>query len=369
MNDDSKIATTISEFLEQTGARISFFDMGRRVIEIPRDDILAFEQAHLSYPQPFQQSAWLGILFYYENETNNNETHNIWFLKFPLDERGLLQQAARDDFLRQTFKMLGESLTQPISNQTSNNDSDDNPHGFTPREDRMASFHAKIAKQLGLTPSQHYKHATEYFSGKLSADDYSTDKNGFDQWNFVGLQGIADVASRLDEDTNEANVILAIPQLPATPFAALCGCLENENISTELSKALANRIEKALIEDDATIVAAGLRGLSYSQDNNIVAQVLQSTLSKPTGKHVEVLAAIAGRAWQFLDEAATCQLFLESLSRCEVGQGAFDGILSDLLFMPTLRDKLLDSLRNPDRSEHLASAIGSFFRSVQTPKN
>jgi hypothetical protein len=361
MNETTTSPLTISEFLEQTGAQAHFFDMGRRVVEIPSADMLAFERAEIPYPQPFLRSAWLGILFHYEND---KDTHHIWFLKFPLDEQGLLQQAARDDFLRHTFEKLGESLSKPAEKQTPQDVPEyipeDNPHGFTPREDRMASFHAKVAKQLGQAPSQYYQHAIDYFTG----DALSSEKS-FDQWNFVGLQGIADVAARLDENKLAATLAAAIPQLPTTPFAALCSCLENENIDAALTGVIAARVEKALTEDDAITVAAGLRGLSHSQDQAIVTQALQSTLAKPAGHDVEVLAAIAGRAWDALENASIRRMFLENLAQCEAGQRAFDHILSDLLFVPGLRQKLLQDLRSPDRSEQLTSAIGAFFQSVQ----
>lgn len=360
MNDAPTPPLTISEFLEQTGAQAHFFDMGRRVVEIPGADMLAFERAEIPYPQPFLRSAWLGILFHYEKD---EDTHQIWFLKFPLDEQGLLQQAARDDFLRRTFEKLGETLSASEDKQNNpdfpgdipDGISDDNPHGFTPREDRMASFHAKIARQLGQAPSQYFQHAADYFTGET----------GFEQWNFVGLQGIADVAARLDENELATTLIAAIPQLPTTPFTALCSCLENENLDTALTRVIAVRVEKALAADNALTVVAGLRGLSYSQDQATVTQTLQSTLDKPAGRDVEVLAAIAGRAWEHLENTSIRRMFLENLAQCEAGQRAFDHILSDLLFMPGLRQKLLEDLRSPDCSEQLTSAIGAFFQSVQ----
>lgn len=377
MTDTNNIPQTICEFLTQTGAQVHFYDMGRRVVEISNDDMLAIEHQQMPYPQPFLRSAWLGVLFYYDDPDADTETnnHQIWFLKFPLDEKGLLNQDARNDFLRRIIETLAEQTLakhnaetgeeRKFSQQNAAPDMpEDNPHGFTPREDRMASFHAKIAKKLGQSPSQYYPHAADYFTGSA----------GFEQWNFVGLQGIADVAARLDEDNNLATLIKAIPQLPITPFAALCSCLENETIAPDLSAALGARLEHDLHEADtntaANSVAAAIRGLSHGSDQQALIKTLRATLNTDTGHNVEVLATIAGRAWQCLEDAEIRRAFLQSLARCEAGQGAFDNIMADLMFIPGLRKALLDELRNlrddAECTTQQASVIDSFFQSLQT---
>lgn len=374
---------TICEFLTQTGAKVHFYDMGRRVVEISNDDMLAIEQQQLPYPQPFLRSASIGVLFHYEDTDGQPETdsHQIWFLKFPLDEKGLLSQDARNDFLRRIIETLAERTLAKhnAENGEAENENkpapdmpEDNPHGFTPREDRMASFHAKVAKKLGQPPSQYYAHAADYFTGG----------NGFEQWNFVGLQGIADVAARLDEDDNLSTLIKAIPKLPITPFAALCSCLENETIPPELSTALCKRLEHDLQEDDENVransVAAGIRGLSHGSDQQTLITALQSTLSTDTdnsignsvSNNVEVLATIAGRAWQSLEQTETCRVFLLCLASCDAGQGAFNNIMFDLMFMPGLRKPLLNNLRDLRESDDCSTMqnniIDSFFQTLKT---
>jgi hypothetical protein len=247
---------TICDFLEQGGAQVSFFDMGRRVVEIPLDVMRSFESAETPYPQPFLQHAWLGIVFQYPNsiadsQATSTNPHNIWFVKLPLDEQGLLQQAARDDFLRHILKSLDETLKNSNDKTLQQQTVDDNPHGFTPREDRMAVFHAKISKQSEDPPSQFYTHARDYFAGTA----------GFEQWNFVGLQGIADVVARLGDKNNMQILVEAIPQIPATPFSALCGCLESVEINAAITQEIAARITKEIENNDVVLVATGIRGL------------------------------------------------------------------------------------------------------------
>jgi hypothetical protein len=377
MTNSNTLPQTICEFLAQTGAQVQFYDMGRRVVEISNDDMLAIEQQQIPYPQPFLRCAWLGVLFHYDDADGQPEadSQQIWFLKFPLDEKGLLNQDARNDFLRRIIETLAEQTLAKLNAENGEADNpsqqnaapdmpEDNPHGFTPREDRMASFHAKIARKLGQPPSHFYAHAADYFTG---------DK-GFEQWNFVGLQGIADVATRLDENDNLATLIKAIPQLPLTPFAALCSCLENESIEPQLSAALAARLEHDLQDTDAATaannVAAAIRGLSHGRDQQALSNALRSTLATDTGHHVEVLATIAGRAWQCLEHPEIRRAFLLSLARCEVGQGAFDNIMADLMFIPGLRKPLLDelrSLREGDAcSTQQANVIDCFFQALQS---
>ncbi len=351
---------TICEFLAQTGARARYFDMGRRVAEISSDEMLAFEHAEGPYHQPFLRAAWLGILFHYpEHDPDGgpgaSEQH-IWFLKLPLDERGFLQQAARDGFLHQVIE------TASLKKQDALDDGhiDDNPLGFAPREDRMAVFHAKVAWATGQPASQFYAHAHDYFSGSV----------GFEQWNFVGLQGIADMVARVAEGDNLPHLVAAIPQLPATPFAALCSCLENDALDPALCTALATRTRAALAEGDAVAVAAGVRGLAHRDNHGHARDTIMTVLAQPAaGRDVEVLAAIAGRAWELLEDDALRRMFLENLAACPAGQQAFDGIMADLMFMPRLREPLLADMRRPERSEQLGRAIGAFFQSVQQPSH
>ena len=367
MTKSNSFPQTLSEFLQQTGAQMQFYDMGRRLVEIPGADMLAIERQQQAYPQPFLRSAALAVLFSYPDNNAASNDQQIWFLKFPLDEQGLLQQAARDDFLRRMMERLAEQALakhDPESTQNPPDIPEDNPHGFTPREDRMACFHARVAKQLGRPASQFYAHAADYFTGS----------NGFEQWNFVGLQGIADVATRLDENDNLATLIKAIPHLPITPFAALCSCLENETIDPALSAALSARISTALQETDTNIaantIAAAIRGLSYGNDQQALIAALHSVLDSNSGRNVEVLATIAGRAWQCLEQTDTRRNFLYNLALCDAGQKAFDNIMADLMFMPGLRQPLLDELRDLREADNCTQSqvdrINHFFQSLQT---
>lgn len=339
----------ITDFLDQAGTQFKVFDMGRRIIEINRDDFLAFEQGEVAYPLPLQQQAWLGFVVWNEQETedNNNELI-IWFLRFPLDAAGKLTQGIRDDFILRLINKHKPTEEGAVDDET-------NPYGFKPKQEHMASFHAKAAKLLGQPASSFYEHARDYFSGKP----------GFDQWAFVGFQGIADVAARLDQDNNAEALASAIDQLPSQPFEALAQCLEHEAIDSHISLAICKQLqtELAKAEPNANFASLCLRALSFSTDPQPLTDAIQQVLATDTGKNPEVLASISGRCWSALQNENTIALFLEALARCEEGQEFFNLVIVDLINIPGMQDYIHQAVRSTDRSDVLSVAIGELFKS------
>ncbi|MES9871345.1 MAG: DUF3549 family protein [Sedimenticola sp.] len=353
MSDTNPIST-ITEFLETTGARLRLFDMGRRITRISRDQFLKFEKTELPYPYPMQQQAWFALLF--QDEERKIEPF-IWFLRFPLDEQGKLLQAARDDFMHRLVERVGENLQAAESGEQLDAVLKDNPYTFKPRDDRMAVFHAKATRLLKQPHSQYFDHAREYFSGDL----------GWDQWSFVGYQGIAEMASLQDEDEFGQILASAIPQLPERPLEALCHCLENEPLTLAITRAVLERMKQLLCEPepDLMLVAAGIRAVSCSTSQNLKRELIEAVLAHPCASRIEPLAAISGRAWEILQDETVRRNYLERLAENSEGQEFFNQCLSDLLFLPGMRAPLLGALRDPERSERLSQAIGALFQRIQ----
>ena len=331
---------TLSEFLENTGAKLRFYDLGRRVSRIARDDFLAFERTEQAYPYPMQQKAWFAVV---QQRAQDLATPVIWFLRFDLDEQAKLVQATRDYFIHRFVELANdkpdaENLGKAL---------DDNPYVFKPRDDKMANFHAMLNCDLGQPPSQYYAHAQQYFAGDL----------GWEQWNFLGYQGIADLAARLDQDDNAGQLASAVPQLPDEPLAALGQCLENHALPQALADALLARLQ-ALLTDKASaaMIAALLRALALAPDQSR-KQAIELALNADCAGDPEVLAAIGGRAWESLQDEATARLYLETLADESVAQEIFNHCMADLLRIPGLQQPLLGVLRAPDRSEALARAF------------
>jgi hypothetical protein len=316
---------TLYELLERSGAQVRAYDIGRRIGPLEREAFLAFEQATAPYPRPMQRKAWIALV---QDSAATGDEPVIWFLRLGLDEQGLLIQAERDYLLHR----LLESVQARHRGGDPQTFLQDNPCAFTPREDRMALFHAVLSADLGLPPSRFYAHALDYFRGKP----------GWDQWGFVGYQGIADLACRHDD----APLTGAIGHLPREPLVALCHCLESRLPSPALIDALIDRLHNTLANapDDGPLLAAIVRGLSARADS-------------PQGQDIEVLAAIAGRAWDGLADADLLQAYLLRLADSDHGQPVFEHCITDLLALPGVAPGLRRALRSPSQSPSIRRAF------------
>ena len=328
----------IHDYLKQNGSGFQVFDLGRRIQTVADTVFADFESAKIPWPWPLQQQAWLGMML----AQANNADMVIWFVRLPLDSRGYLEPKIHQDFLQRL-------------QQTQKNSNDNNPYGFKPKPEQMAVFHAKAAAQFNIPASRFYAHARDYFAGVP----------GYDQWAFVGFQGIADIAARLQQDDNEALLTSALPNLPAQAFEALCQCLEHEAVGDTLAVALIQKLEQLLAhnETDANIISYCLRALSGSSH---ATQAVQTVMSHQSANHADVLAAIAGRCWTTLSNEKLMLLYLENLAQCTEGQDFFTAIIVDLINIPGMQQPIHQSMRNPNRSKLLAKSIGGMFKQSST---
>lgn len=341
--------SSISAFLERGGAEYRWFEMGRRVMPIDASVIRDVEEGGAAYPYPLLRQAWLALLFW---RAGSPDKQQVWFLKLPLDEQGKLDLTARDGFLT----LLLEELAKHEKAKEEGNESQEeepaapNPYVFQPSEDRRAMFHAWANKTLERDPSSHYEFAREYFTGELEQD----------QWRFVGYQGVADLAVRLDQ-VDQDKMAAFIPGMPAEPYGALCACLENASLDGALAQAIANR-SAATTDVDERVAAA--RALSQCADEDLRIQALKAMLEGESAKRAEVLAAICNRAWTALQDESLRMAYLEALASNNLGQDLFNEVMLDLMYLPGMRGPMLESLRNPQRSATLSEAIGNWFKQI-----
>jgi hypothetical protein len=347
---------TLTEFLETGGLQLDYYDMGRRVTLISRDDFYRFELTETPYPAPLQQQAWFAMIL--SDPQQNGLDPMIWFVRFPLDEQAKLLQAARDDFLHRLMENLGQSAAG--KQQELQAAIQDNPYLFQPKEERLAIFHARFTASLNKPVSRYFEHARAYFNGEL----------GWEQWSFVGYQGIADIAARIDSDIDGVQLAKTIADLPDAPLEALCHCLENITISKPITLALIKRAREAMkqSEQNLRIISSVIRGISQTTATDHRNELISRVLEQPTSANSELLVSISGRAWECLSEPQICDNYLERLANNEVGQELFNGIVSDLLYMPASRSWLQSSLRRPQRSKQLNSAISNFFDALLKPE-
>lgn len=342
---------SISDFLVMSGFQYRIFDMGRKIQRISNQTFAGIEAQQTQYPYPFQQKAWLAFLFWDEKK---KQEPVIWFLSFPIDEMGLLKLESRDAFVRDLLENIGENMQAHLQGGAGQDSLKESPFSFKPREDRLAIFHALATVELNQAPSQHYEHTQQYLRGEV----------GFDQWQFLGLQGVADVIARLKQDNNAESLAEALPELPDAPLDIFMQCLEHRRFSGRLSAAVSKRLEQEMEREEvqAPLLASLIRALSSSDAQVERVRLLSELLRTELADNIDVLAAISGRCWADFNDEAFLHQFLEAASSQE--QNIFNIILVDLMTLPEMRSKVLMGLRNPERSTALSKRIGGFMGGV-----
>lgn len=332
---------TLSQLIEQSGAQYRIFDMGRSIRKIDRKTFEKFEAAEQPYPYPFQGHAWFALLFW---SPDKKEEHQIWFIKFPLDEQGLLKQACRDDFIKRTI----DEIAQRKDGESAEAAESDNPWGFKPHQDKMAAIHAISSVVMGLGASSFYEPARAYLQSP-GAD-----------WQSLGVQGIADFCARLDEDDNESILINALPELTPPLLAHILPQLENVETSYRLADAV---VQTCQDQQDPNLLSAAIRALSQSQGSQLKAFV-ENCLQSPYQANVEILVAISGRAWDVLKDEQLALTYLEKLARNDAGQQGFNHIIKDILYLPDVGPVVRNAFKSEQRTDLLISTLGAFLKNV-----
>lgn len=339
---------TLTQLLNNSNCDYQIFDLGRRIKTIDKLQFIDIEKGQCPYPFPMQRKAHLAIAYW-----NEQKQPWIWFLKFELDERGLLKQADIGNFIKYVVEAMGTRLSDDMSEKQQQKLSN-NPYTFKPSEDKMAVFHSQVRAHLDLPTSQYYEHAQHYFSGGL----------GWDNWQTVGLQGITDIAARLEREQNTVTLRKALKHLPNEPLYALLGALEHVELQERLAQRIAEKAQQEIdsSEPDLFLLAALIRALAGAP-NKTALPVLEAILKSPRFSHQEVLIGVAGRAWHLLASKDIAEQFLLRLAQTG-NQALFNQLFADLVMLPELRMVLLPLLHsNP--SEELAHALLSLQQATK----
>ncbi|MEX3073813.1 DUF3549 family protein [Vibrio alginolyticus] len=333
---------TLTQLLKNSNCDYQIFDLGRRIRTIESQIFADVEKGQCPYPFPMQRKAHLAIAYW-----NEQRQPWIWFLKFELDERGLLKQSDIGNFIKYVVEAMGTRLSEEMSEEQQQKLSN-NPYTFKPTEDKMAVFHSQIRSDLDLPTSQYYEHAQHYFSGGL----------GWENWQTVGLQGITDMAARQSKEQNAVALRKALHHLPNEPLYALLGALEHVELNTKLAERIEEKAQKEIEsnEPDLFLLSALTRALAGAP-TEIALPVLKAILQSPRLSHQEVLIGIAGRTWHLLADAKVAEQFLLRLAQTG-NQTLFNQLFADLVMLPELRMVLLPLLHSSP-SEELARALVS----------
>lgn len=351
-NEQPKNIETISQLLKLSGSQYRIYDMGRLITKVPKDLFEKVELNQVPYPTPSQGHAFIAIAFWQKQSAQPY----LWLLKLPLDERGLLNQGARNHFIAIIVEALGADLTQETTKKQEDLLSS-NPYLFTPAQYKLASLNSKIKVDLKQIASEYLSPFLSYISGDL----------GWDNWQAVGVQGITDFVARIKHDNHISLLINALPHLPEEVLLPLCGALENESFDVELIDAIIALLTTQLTElrntqDDSKIVQLAqhlLRALAgniqHVHVSDFISLLLQQKQVSP-----DLLITISGRCWSVLATDTTLITYFEHLASSD-DMPLFRSIFKDLVAIPAIRPVVFQCMRSPNRSPALAQAIGQLF--------
>ncbi|PAY01525.1 hypothetical protein CKO50_09325 [Pseudoalteromonas sp. HM-SA03] len=336
--------STLGELLTNAGTQWRVYDMGRRITKIDKKQFAQIESAQVPYPYPLGGHAIMAIQFW-DNEATADPY--VWFLKFPLDEQSKLIIASRDHFASMVLEALGTQLT----GEAAQGKLDNNPYVFTPNANKLAAFNALLKRELNRPASQYYEHAELYFSREL----------GFERWQEIALQGIADFALRLDHGHNASNLQQAWSFLPAEVKTPLAAMLEHVTVSTSQTEDFLAALNRACQQQNKDAVVTNLRAMSGSHALGLIAHAVDAILASELGADADCLLTIAGRAWETLTDQQRLFIYMEKAAENNQIDGLFGSIFADLVAIPMLRPHVLGIIRAENRSETLSRAIGRLF--------
>ena len=349
---------TISQLLQSSNSQFRFYDIGRKIEKISKEQFEKIELNQIPYPSPSQGHACIAIAFWQKKSPQPY----LWLLKLPLDERGLLNQGARNHFIAIIIEALGSDLMQD-ANEQQEELLKNNPYLFTPAQYKLAALNSKIKFELKQAPSEYLSPFLIYLSGT----------SGWDNWQVVGVQGITDFAVRIKEKTNnkESNsqkLINALPHIPTEVLFPLCSALENEEFSVELIDALLELLQKNMElakgnqKQKETLVQTQqhlLRSLA-SNCHHVHVEKFVNMLLEQKNVAPELLITLSGRCWIALANTKQLMAYFEHLIACE-DQALFNSIFKDIVARPTMRPIVFQCMRAPERSSELSQAIGLLF--------
>lgn len=343
----------ISQLLHTSNSQFRIYDIGRKIEKISKEHFEKIELNQMPYPTPSQGHACIAIVFWQKKSPQPF----LWLLKLPLDERGLLNQGARNHFIAIIVEALGEDLTQSVDKEQEEL-LKNNPYLYTPAQYKLAALNSKIKWELKQAPS-------EYLSPFVS---YLTGNNGWDNWQAVGVQGITDFAVRIREETlkekNSEVLINALPHLSSEVLLPLCGALENETFSVDLINALLNLFKEKIRSSAKTshniqLQQHLLRSLASNCQHVHVEKLVAELLHQ---QHLtsELLITLSSRCWLALANREQLMAFFEHLVLAD-DQPLFNSIFKDLVSIPVIRPIVFECMRAPERSAALSKAIGQLF--------
>jgi len=332
---------TITDLLQLSGSQYRVFDLGRKITKISKEQFNKVEHNQVPYPYPAQGFAWLALAFW---QKQGSEPY-LWFLKLPLDERGLLNQGARNHFIAIIVEALGSDLSvDPTEKQEELLKS--NPYHFTPAGYKLSSLNSVVKAELKQAASIHFESVQQYIAGQTQ----------WNNWHELGLQGIYDYAARINQQAHSTELANALTHIPEQVLFPLCIALENQELPLELVNSL---IEAASSVKDTDMQLHLARALSSSLTYPQVVEFFNQCLCAKEISE-EWLITLSGRCWLLFEDQQLLSLYLEKLAQLENTE-LFPAIFKDLVAIPSIKPNIFICMRSEHRSPALAKAIGTLF--------
>jgi len=340
---------TLSELLKLSGSQYRLYDIGRLVSKLPKEQFEKVELNQLPYPTPTQGHACIAIAFWQKKSSQPY----LWLLKLPLDERGLLNQGARNHFIAIIVEALGADLTQETTKKQEEL-LKSNPYLFTPAQYKLASLNSKIKVDLKQPASEYFSPFKQYLIDNISNNSH------WSNWQEVGVQGITDFIARIKQDNNDELLVKALPHLPIEVLSPICSALENEQFSIALINVLIDEFKKALTCKESSAKAPQLlRALAANSHHVYVKETVSQLLSQPEVS-TDLLITLSSRCWLALADEQILNGYFEHLLKSNESE-MFPGIFKDLVSLPAVRAIAFQCIRSEHRSPELAQAVGQLF--------
>ncbi|TPE51319.1 DUF3549 family protein [Maribrevibacterium harenarium] len=345
-----KSIESLGDLFAAVDCHATFYDVGRHIQRLTPQQVIQFDRKQTPYPTPFRQHAWLACVL--SKVQAQGKEYVVWFIRLPVDEQACLNLGARDHFI----KTIVDKIMHKGEEAGLQEALEDNPYAFQPDQERLASFHAKLGRDLKTQPSSYFAPVCDYIAGLPSTTD---------GWDELGLQGLAELAARVDIGQYESLILQAVQAAPMPLLTSLCHALEHEHLPPTVVQALAERLQ----ESDISVTPAFIRALSREQNAQAVETsllTLLGDLSSCSDAQIHIIAALIAKAPQWLRSSPILlRVIMEKLAHRDDGLTAFRQVLSELTQNPEDRATIWALLRSPSISPKLAEAVSQIFTPTQ----
>ncbi|MEC8483437.1 MAG: DUF3549 family protein [Pseudomonadota bacterium] len=348
---------SLSDLFDAVGCKATFYDVGRYITKITPQQVVQFDKKQQIYPYSFRKQAWLACVLTQSSGDNSATNQVIWFLRLPLDESGCLNLGTRDHFIKTIVdKIMHKGAEQGVQEAL-----EDNPYAFQPDQDRLASFHAILARDLKQPASEYLDAVLTYLR--------NTNASLSDDWQDLGIQGLADLAARNEKAGYEKEVIRALCSAPDDVRFPLCHALEHHLPSSAVVKAVSNEMTASgATPASASHLIRAIARSDFPNDLFIPLFTMLGDITDCSDEQLELIAALVSKCPHWLTaQGQLLRIILEKLAHRDDAQLGFKHIVAELTQQPETRQACWNILRSPHASAALQKAVADLFTpSTQT---